>query len=482
MRLKRRLRANATAGSPEETSAEPDRAFVPLRDDGGQEVYSSASARPHTPAPVPAPGPAPGPAPAPPPAPPPPPTPTPTPTPTPLPIALARVDCALEPALCDEQQIRTFPTAKLFVFGRAVLYTAAHTADAVVAFLRRRTQAPVRALRSADALAEFLLPAVVDGEQGGEGGNDGAVTALGFVLTLPSSSGGQEDGSGGAAASAAGSDREFMEALGLAAMGVAEDARARFGVVALAQGVEASDADADTGADGIVVEGADADATVFAAPVHSSLVDVGGVLMHRRDSDNGAAAHVASSSGTPLVQTHTTRANLRVLALAASQPRPVLVRGAAGAGKTALVRELARLTGNDDFVEVQLDEQADPKALFGMYVSSEVPGEFVWQPGALTQAVREGRWVIIEDIDCAPFDVVAALAPLLETRRLPLPERGEVINAAASFQIFGTVRDDAEVTGSGFRQVALPGLWSTVTVVPLPSDELVSICQSLFPS
>jgi len=45
---------------------------------------------------------------------------------------------------------------------------------------------------------------------------------------------------------------------------------------------------------------------------------------------------------------------------------------------------------------------------------------------ARAQAVAEGRWVVIEDINMAPADVLAALVPLLESRTLTVASRGEV--------------------------------------------------------
>lgn len=48
--------------------------------------------------------------------------------------------------------------------------------------------------------------------------------------------------------------------------------------------------------------------------------------------------------------------------------------------------------------------------LLGMYRCTDVPGEFVWQPGTLTQAATKGHWILLEDIDYAPLDVVRHLA------------------------------------------------------------------------
>ncbi len=55
------------------------------------------------------------------------------------------------------------------------------------------------------------------------------------------------------------------------------------------------------------------------------------------------------------------------------------------------------------------------------------------------QAVAEGRWLVIEDINLAPPDVLAALAPLLERRQLQLPQRARALHAAPGFQLIATV-------------------------------------------
>ena len=77
--------------------------------------------------------------------------------------------------------------------------------------------------------------------------------------------------------------------------------------------------------------------------------------------------------------------------------------------------------------------------MIGSYSCSEMPGEFVWRPGILTCAVKEGRWLLLEDIDRAPMDVISVLIPLLESRILSIPGKGN-IQAAPEFQLFATQR------------------------------------------
>lgn len=47
--------------------------------------------------------------------------------------------------------------------------------------------------------------------------------------------------------------------------------------------------------------------------------------------------------------------------------------------------------------------------------------------------------MVIENVNMAPADVLAALVPLLEGGKLHLPSRGQVLQAAPSFQLLATV-------------------------------------------
>lgn len=55
------------------------------------------------------------------------------------------------------------------------------------------------------------------------------------------------------------------------------------------------------------------------------------------------------------------------------------------------------------------------------------------------QAVAGGKWLLVEGIDSAPPEVLAALAPLLEGRSLHLSHRAQVIAAGPGFQFLATV-------------------------------------------
>lgn len=74
----------------------------------------------------------------------------------------------------------------------------------------------------------------------------------------------------------------------------------------------------------------------------------------------------------------------------------------------------------------------------GAYVSDE-RGRLVFQEGALVRAARTGSWVILDELNLAPTDVLEALNRLLDdNRELFVPELQETIKPHPAFMIFGT--------------------------------------------
>lgn len=140
-----------------------------------------------------------------------------------------------------------------------------------------------------------------------------------------------------------------------------------------------------------------------------------------------------------IVDVPSTKSNMRSIALGISSNKAICLTGPVGCGKTTLVEHLAKLTGrvapvslsdekvpttsnaqqskdqseskknslkrtksadnqsdkvvsqtrrmksNNGFLRIQLGDQTDSKMLLGQYRCTDLPGEFIWQPGVLTQ-------------------------------------------------------------------------------------------------
>ena len=61
-----------------------------------------------------------------------------------------------------------------------------------------------------------------------------------------------------------------------------------------------------------------------------------------------------------------------------------------------------------------------------------VQGKLVFQDGPLVTAMREGHWVILDELNLAPTDILEALNRVLDdNRELYIPETQDVIHAHA---------------------------------------------------
>jgi energy-coupling factor transporter ATP-binding protein EcfA2 len=199
-----------------------------------------------------------------------------------------------------------------------------------------------------------------------------------------------------------------------------------------------------------------------------------------------------------LTGTPTTCRNLALLGIALCQepyPPPVLICGPHGSGKSSLIRELMRLCNpNGTLLEIHVDEETDSKTLIGSYNPTDIPGEFAWRAGALTQATRIGQWVLLEDVDAVPVEIQATLVKLLEDRLVPLGN-GKYEPCHPNFRLFGTCtttvsrqlsnnKDSLRIGRhrGGGKQILNPSLWRKVHVDPLPFSELKDVALALHPN
>ena len=127
---------------------------------------------------------------------------------------------------------------------------------------------------------------------------------------------------------------------------------------------------------------------------------------------------------------------------------------------------------------LHLDAETDAKSLLGAYVCGDAPGEFSWQPGALARALDAGRWVLLEDVDGAPAEVMSALQPLLEGRPLPIPGRGGECAPSPGFHLFASITQRG---GGSARELQQPSLWARVQLCPPTPSELLEIVSASFP-
>lgn len=235
---------------------------------------------------------------------------------------------------------------------------------------------------------------------------------------------------------------------------------------------------------------------LVSADLSSSVAAVCGVVLPKQSSSPGEQQTSDRSSSRDqelalksFVLVESVCKNLQMLAVAVASQNAVLLEGPIGSGKTSLVEHLAAVTGRTkppQLLKVQLGDQTDSKMLLGMYRCTDVPGEFVWQPGTLTQAATKGHWILLEDIDYAPLDVVSVLIPLLENGELLIPGQGDCLKVAPTFQLFAT-RRLLSCGGSWYRPLnshaaMLDKYWTKIHLHNLDKKDLKEVLQNRYPS
>ena len=134
---------------------------------------------------------------------------------------------------------------------------------------------------------------------------------------------------------------------------------------------------------------------------------------------NGLRRFVATPSAT---------GNLRALARAAAAGHgaPVLLQGPTSVGKTTLVEYLAAATGHR-CVRINNHEHTDVSEYTGSYAADPVTGRLAFVEGVLVRALREGHWIVLDELNLAPPEVLEGLNRLLDdNRELLIPETQEV--------------------------------------------------------
>ena len=136
---------------------------------------------------------------------------------------------------------------------------------------------------------------------------------------------------------------------------------------------------------------------------------------------------------------------LHFIAECVTRREPCLLEGPTGTSKTSSILYLASLLGQP-VLRLNLDGQTDPSVLIGRYVPQAESRSFVWQPGPLVRAAKEGIWLVLDEVNLAEPAVLERLNPVLEDRPTLLVSEGdnELLGTAHNpihpdFRVFATM-------------------------------------------
>lgn len=138
---------------------------------------------------------------------------------------------------------------------------------------------------------------------------------------------------------------------------------------------------------------------------------------------------------------------LETIALGVRDNLPVLLIGDTGTGKTSFIRFLANKT-NNGFRRLNLNGSTSPDELVGHYAPTG--SGISWVDGVLTEAMRRGDWILLDELNAAIPDTLFALQSVLDDdHMLVLAEKdGEIVRPHENFRVFATMNPSLEYAGT----------------------------------
>lgn len=173
---------------------------------------------------------------------------------------------------------------------------------------------------------------------------------------------------------------------------------------------------------------------------------------------------------------------------------PVLLVGDTGTGKTSAVRYLAKET-NNSFRRLNLNGQTTVDEFVGKILVNE-KGTY-WTDGILTDALRNGHWLLLDEINAALPEILFVLQSLLDDDRYIVlsdkPEErdalgnitcpgSEIVRPHENFRLFASMNGGDGYSGTKDLNKALMSRFPIVLEVNYPDEEKEwQIVKSRFP-
>lgn len=136
-----------------------------------------------------------------------------------------------------------------------------------------------------------------------------------------------------------------------------------------------------------------------------------------------------------------------LLEVAIKKDQPVLLVGDTGCGKTSIIRGMAKERGQK-WIRFNMTGETTVDEFVGKYVLQNK--QTVWEDGILLQAMKQGAWLIVDEVNVALPEILFVLHSLLDDDKFVVVanHQSEVVRPHKDFKFFGTMNPVDEYAGT----------------------------------
>ena len=162
----------------------------------------------------------------------------------------------------------------------------------------------------------------------------------------------------------------------------------------------------------------------------------------------------------------------------------LLLEGPPGVGKTAVINQLCKILGRP-YERINFSGSTTIDQLFGSIIPQSVNGirEFKWRDGKIVKAIKERKWLLLDEVNLASSEILQTLSPLLHRKinsfTVPGSEE-EIKEELKDIRIFATMNPLKIGGGRSKLPRSIENLFTIVKLEEYDSEELFMIIIDLF--
>lgn len=171
-----------------------------------------------------------------------------------------------------------------------------------------------------------------------------------------------------------------------------------------------------------------------------------------------------------------TAETLQHIAVSVMRSEPCCLEGATSTSKTSSIQYLASLL-NQPVLRLNLNGQTDTGELIGKFMPDPDTGGWTWQDGAVVNAMRDGYWLILDELNLAEPQILERLNSVLEAHPtlVKTEHDNSVIGSTENpvhphFRIFATLNPVDDYAGRSVMSPAYRDRWQAYRISHSPDE------------